>query len=298
MLPRGRRGGRRGPRSRGRPGLASRRLLGRGAEASAGREAARTPSLPGPGLLLPPREAWLYLGCFGLSRVAADAFELGSTFGSCSGEALQPGAAASTETHFRSGGLGSAPGVSIGCRRLYSCVLRIEAGVFSILLDWTTVYYHFETRHFPARSVSRAQVPISSREMRPGPLVRPHGLSGVVVRGIKRPAGNAEPGVVQPGPSAALIPPRPAPLSDSISSPVREAFVSNVPGINGSWVRSSSRAPAIPEVPGPRLEPVPMMPVSPRRVVEAGRKHSPAHRPEPEGPREEATSELRTERSR
>lgn len=74
--------------------------------------------------------------------------------------------------------------------------------------------------------------------------------------------------------------------------------MSNVPGINGSWVRSSSRAPAIPEVPGPRLEPVPMTPVSPRREVEAGRKHSPAHRPEPEGPREEATSELRTERSR
>ncbi|XP_053073685.1 translation initiation factor IF-2-like isoform X2 [Acinonyx jubatus] len=107
-----------GSRARGRPGRASGPRgvgcapEGRRAEASAGREAVRTPHPPGSGWPPRLREARLTWSGSGPAAANADAVQRRSTSGNHGGETLQQDAAASAAIHFRSGGLGSTPGAS------------------------------------------------------------------------------------------------------------------------------------------------------------------------------------------
>lgn len=161
-----------------------RRLLGRGAKVSAGREAARPPSLPGPRLPLPPREARLYLRCAGLVGALANPPERGSTFGRGCGEVLQLDAT-------------NRNGDPLPLWRPWTRPLRFywlppaplprftgRGGIFSMLLEEITVYCRFETRLPAPLSLASSSSRLLARDTLPAPLARPQRLSGVVVCGM------------------------------------------------------------------------------------------------------------------
>lgn len=176
-------GGRGGSRSRGRPGV--------GAEAAPGprlqgfcRPRGRPspvptrpwPAAPSPRGLAVPGLLWA-------GRRPADALELGSTFGRGCGEALQPDATTSTATHFRSGGLGSAPWRFYWLPPALLPRFTGRGGIFSMLWEEITVYYRFEMRLPAPLSLASSSSLLLARDTRPAPLARPQGLSGVVVCG-------------------------------------------------------------------------------------------------------------------
>ena len=196
VQPRGQRAEKPVPRSRGRPGLASGPKRGRprqgGSRAAASwpLQAAKPP-VPGicrPGLLFSPREAWLYLGLVWSAKRRSRSLRIRKH--------LRKLLRRSTPTRRRRPNCNPLPlrrpqlrlpSVSIGCLRPNSPVLQSREGIFSILLEETTVYYHFETRLFPA---SLALARLSSRLLAryvSAPLVRPQGLSGIMVPRITRP---------------------------------------------------------------------------------------------------------------
>lgn len=77
------------------------------------------------------------------------------TSGNCCGEALLQDATASTGTHFRSGGLGSALWRSHWLPPPLFLHFTGQGGILSILLDETTICYHFEMRLFSGLAHSR-----------------------------------------------------------------------------------------------------------------------------------------------
>lgn len=138
-------------RFRERPGRASGPERGRPREGgSLGREAARSPNLPGLACRSLPAKHGPTWNWFSPAGATADAFELGCTFENCCGEALQRDTAASIPTHFRSGGLGSAPLASpLDAAARTPAFYGSRRYIFNSI-GKKTIYYHFEKRLVPA----------------------------------------------------------------------------------------------------------------------------------------------------